>query len=82
MGKKVVRIDVQVSPSRLLDALEHAQTALAHGNAAEARAALTYAVTRLQAVRHAQDAALDEAARTPEPRAQREHLPQDPGSER
>jgi hypothetical protein len=71
---KVTRVDI--TPTRLLDALERAQAALAHGDQQTARLSLHYAVERLQAARQGQDVALDVAARTadvPAPRIVQPH---------
>jgi len=76
---KVVK--VHVSPVRLLSELERAEQALPPGHQCPASEAVHYAVTKLAAARQVQDAALDEATRTPEPQAARVSPPQGEGTE-
>ena len=71
---KIVRVDV--SPVRLLTEFERAKSALPPGHQCPASAAVSYAVEKLQAVRLAQDVALDESARAAEVPAPRVVPPQ------
>lgn len=67
---------VHISPTRLLAELERAASALPPGHQCPASEAVSYAVTKLQAVRQVQDVTLDADARTPEQRAERTVEPQ------
>jgi hypothetical protein len=79
MPPRVYRVDA--SPLKILTTLEQARRALAGGDVAAGRALVGEAVARLEGARTAQDAVLDEAARTPEQRAERVTEPRHPDPE-